>query len=290
MSTVAVPEDVSYIAVFLTFRCNFGCSYCINHHRTLKKRKEMTVDQWIKGLNRLIVNKDRMVPITLQGGEPTVYKGFYDLVDALNPDFYLDLLTNLSFDEEAFMRRIAPQRLRRDVPYASIRASYHHEMSNPEELFSKAARMQDKGYSVGIFAVEHPENNFSPIREQAAAMGLDFRTKEFLGTYKNKLYGHYKYPDAVAGRVTKTVQCRTTELLIAPDGYIHRCHSDLYSGINPVAHLLDDPLDIAFPFRECRRYGLCNPCDIKVKNNRFQQFGHCSVTIKAKNGASNQAA
>ena len=33
-------------------------------------------------------------------------------------------------------------------------------------------------------------------------------------------------------------------------------------------------------FRPCEVYGHCNPCDIKVKTNRFQVFGHTSVEIR----------
>ena len=32
-------------------------------------------------------------------------------------------------------------------------------------------------------------------------------------------------------------------------------------------------------YRDCYVYGDCNPCDVKVKTNRFQQFGHTSVDI-----------
>jgi hypothetical protein len=33
-------------------------------------------------------------------------------------------------------------------------------------------------------------------------------------------------------------------------------------------------------FRDCYYYGSCNPCDVKVKTDRFQKFGHTSVEIK----------
>jgi len=32
-------------------------------------------------------------------------------------------------------------------------------------------------------------------------------------------------------------------------------------------------------YRECYFYGDCNPCDVKIKTNRFQQYGHTSVDI-----------
>lgn len=280
MKEVYVPDELTYIGVFLTFRCHFGCSYCINRHNLLKPRDELTPKEWIKGLNRLEMRRKLMVPITLQGGEPSAYTGFIELIKGLKDEVYIDMLTNLDFDIEEFMREISPERLQRDVPYASIRVSYHPEFSELETLLKRIVRMQDNGYSIGLFAVDHPETDIDYVRDKALACGIDFRTKELLGNYKGKLYGLYKYPDAVNGSDLKMVECKTTELIIAPDGYIHRCHRDLYHGENPVGHILYENLSISFPFRKCTRYGECNPCDIKMKNNRFQQFGHCSVVIR----------
>lgn len=284
MKEVIIPEELTYIGVFLTFRCSFGCSYCINQRKTLKRRGEITPQEWIDGLNRLLLNMDLMVPITLQGGEPSVYTGYLKVIKGLKDEFYIDMLTNLDFDIEEFMREIPPNRLQRDVPYASIRVSYHPEFSDLDRLLEKIVRLQDNGYSIGLFVVDHPETDIDSIKEKAVVLGVDFRTKEFLGVHDSNLYGQYKYPDAVNGKELKAVQCKTTEMLIAPDGYIHRCHRDLYHGENPVAHILDEDLSITFPFRGCDRYGECNPCDIKIKNNRFQQFGHCSVIIRDNYG------
>jgi len=285
MKNVRVSNELTYVGVFLTFRCPFSCSYCINRFRYLKKRRrELTAKEWITGLNRLLIDRNSMVPITLQGGEPSSHRGFLEIIKNISPHIYIDILTNLQFDIDVFMKEISPERLQRDVPYASIRVSYHTEFSDLDTLIEKITRMQKKGYSVGLFAVDHPETNIMEIRQRAEAAGIDFRTKEFLGMYNGKIYGFYKYPDACTGGKLKEVKCRTTELLIAPDGSIYRCHRDVYYGENPIGHILDENLRIEFPFRYCDKYGECNPCDIKIKNNRFQQFGHCSVEIKTIDG------
>ena len=75
------------------------------------------------------------------------------------------------------------------------------------------------------------------------------------------------------------MECRTTELLLDPRGNIHRCHSDLYAGRPPIGSLLDPTFASDERFRACDRFGECNPCDVKIKTNRFQQTGHTSVTI-----------
>jgi len=240
------------------------------------RKKELSVKEWVTGLNRLLINRGDMVPVTLQGGEPSQKEGWIDIISGLNPDFYIDLLTNLDFDVEDFMRRVPPHRLQRDVPYASIRVSHHPKSGDVVQVL---AEMQRRGYSVGLFGVEHPEVDIAGIRARAGAWGVDFRTKDFLGVYKKRLYGDYKYLNAINSKPQK-VKCKTNELLIAPDGFIHRCHRDLYMGVNPVGHLLDDDLKIKFRFRDCDSFGGCNPCDVKLKNNRFQESGNCSVEIE----------
>jgi len=180
-----------------------------------------------------------MVPITLSGGEPSKHPGFIDIIKGLKADFYIDILTNLDFDIDKFMQKIPPERLQRDVPYASIRVSYHKGQSDISDLFAKLFKLQHSGYSVGLFAVDHPDINYDYIKRLSKQLGIDFRLKEFLGVWQNTLWGHYKYPDAINGTL-KSVKCKTTELLIAPDGNIHRCHRDLYHGENPVGNILDE--------------------------------------------------
>ncbi len=270
----------TYIAAFLTFACKYKCDYCINGK--VKKRKHISFGDWIEGLNRFEVDRSLMVPITIQGGEPSCYgygaqlEGWIDIINGLKSDFYIDILTNLDFDIEDFMREIPPERLQRNVPYASIRVSYHPE--SPSGIFAKIAEMQARGYDIGLFAVNYPKTDIEAIKKKSKAWGIDFRVKEFLGVYKKRLYGEYKHPLALKGSM-KNVKCKSSELLIAPDGNIHKCHKELYEGINPLGNLLDKDLKIEFKYRECQETG-CNNCDLKIKNDRFQVHGACAVEIK----------
>lgn len=281
MNKVVVPKELTYIGVFLTFHCGYRCSYCLNCHGSLTHCKELLATEWIAGLNRLQIEREWMVPITLQGGEPSLHEGFTEVVKGLRYDFYLDLLTNLDFDVDSFMERIPPALWRqRNVPYPPIRASYHPEATDVNTLLAKVLKMQLGRYSIGLYAVEHPMFDLKQIRELCDHLKIDFRTKEFLGGYEGKVYGTYKYPEAVSGSANNKVLCKMTELLIAPNGNIYRCHRDLYSGENPLGNLMDDDLKVEFKFRECENFGSCNPYDVKIKNNRFQEFGVCSAEIK----------
>lgn len=287
MKPIIIPETYNYIGAFLTMRCNLSCSYCINQFNNKKIiGAEMSGEDWIRGLSRIVTRKD--LPITLQGGEPTLHRDFYSIVNRVRwcGDGYnainLDLMTNCSFDNNQFMENIGPNVFKRKAPYASIRVSYHPEQMKLGHLLTKVIPLQHVGYSIGVWMVNHPK--YQEERELAEKVckdaGIDFRLKEFLGEYNGKIYGNYKYPAAINnGECTSRVKCKTTELLIGPDGNIYRCHSDLYSNRDHIGHILDDNFEIKDEYRSCSQYGHCNPCDVKIKTNRFQEFGHTSVDI-----------
>lgn len=280
-----IIDECNYVAAFLTMSCPYRCSYCINEFESGRARfQHLSAEDWIAGLSRLanLVRDEGVVPITLQGGEPSVHPGFYEIINGLPERIRIDILTNLSFDVQEMIRRVDPRRLKREAPYASIRVSYHPEQAELDELLEKTVRMQEAGFSIGIWGVLHPvqEEIILEAQEKARKMGIDFRTKEFLGFFKGKLYGNYKYPEGCSQGLCKDVLCRTTELIIGPDGHIFRCHHDIYENVNPIGHLLDADFQMGYDFRPCDCFGHCNPCDIKVKTNRLQQFGHTSVEIE----------
>jgi len=139
---------------------------------------------------------------------------------------------------------------------------------------------------VGLYGVlipdEEVKKHILEVQETCIKMGIDFRTKEFLGEYNGKLYGTFKYEGSVCGKQIQSCKCKPSELIVDPGGYVYKCHADLYNGRSPIAHILDgnfteEEID---KFRDCSFYGDCNPCDVKVKTNRFQIFGHTSVEIR----------
>ncbi len=279
----------NYVAFFLTLNCNLRCPYCINLHGggsryTKAKRKHLSVDEWITAANRLILRDD--LPLTLQGGEPTLYKGFYRFVREVKEEIRMDLLTNMSFDVNKFVKNVPLWRFTREAPYASIRVSYHPEQNDIDELIKKTFKMQEAGFRVGLYGILFPDKNMREhimqTMEKCRDIGIDFRTKEFLGKWEEDLYGTFKYDGAVCGNEMKSCECRTTEIIVDPAGYVYKCHSDLYNGRSPFANILDNNFNEneIDKFRPCSSYGDCNPCDVKVKTNRFQIFGHTTVEMR----------
>lgn len=276
-----IPTNYNYVGVFLTLACNLTCSYCINHLSGKAQKKGFLIgDEWITILNRL--NLPANLPISLQGGEPTVHPHFYHIVKNLRENTPIDLLTNLQFDPIEFSKHISPSRLKRDAAYANIRVTYHPETMSWNNLVEKVTWMKEHDYSICIYGILHPRDEQEILRAKSVAdkLGIDFRVKEFLGVYEGKIYGNYSIPEAVFNTKVSTCLCKTTELLIGTDGNAYRCHHDLYNKYNPIGNLLDNEFEINDEFKLCDRFGNCNPCDLKIKNNRFQEWGHTSVEIK----------
>jgi len=354
LKPLQLPDSLNYIGLFLTLECNLNCSYCINdpeqsgRRATLfpiqgkTTRKTLTPDQWRDALLRIPVRED--LPITLQGGEPMLYwggKGLGIVLERVPHSF--DLLTNFPVTPDVFVRNLNGQqaKLQRRAPYPSIRVSYHaDEMDRVwkgrgfAELVDRCEGLKDHGFrvspdksqsDVGIYMVEHPQNRVTAQMRAAFEGRVPFEGKEFLGVHEGKLYGHYLYPfstDLIARGIhpqTLHCECRTTELLIDPMGFVWGCHFYLYQAwskgglqqefaaleaeeftftqsahrifagrrIAPIGHLLDPEfsMDALKRYRACDQYGRCIGCDTKIKNNRFQSYydhgvAHTSVQIR----------
>jgi hypothetical protein len=349
LPTLTPPPSLNYIAVFLTLKCHLNCSYCINdpsqagtRRKLFDNKTSLSPDEWAQGLARIPYTEN--LPITLQGGEPMVYwqgKGIGHILEKLPHRF--DLLTSFAQHPEQFVKSLLGQekKLTRSAPYPSIRVSYHAEQMEKvwhnkgfEELVDRCVGLSDFGFrvspeksqsDVGIYMVEHPENHVSEHMKKCYTGRIPFETKEFLGEYENRLFGTYLYPfstNLVSSNTwhkTLSCECRTTELLIDPLGFVFGCHFHLYENwiqggtadafdilstlkfdfeasqenlfLNnsnaPIGHILDPQFSMSAlnQFRACHDYGRCIGCDTKVKNNRFQSLddqnqAHTSVEIK----------
>ena len=286
LKTISLPENYNYIACFLTLDCNIRCDYCINSHGSAKRPLSQIIsgEKWAEGLNRLDCAAD--LPLTFQGGEPSLHPDFIWIIKNIRKDLNLDILTNLTFDIDVFIKEIDPRRLSRGALYPNIRVSYHPGYMDLGLLVKKILKMQDAGFSIGVYGILHPRLKDVVLSAQkiCCEAGIDFRTKEFLGKYDNQLYGAYLYPDAIDSQSRKSCFCRTTELIVGPRLDVFRCHHDLYNSFKPIGNLLDPEVSINNVFRKCVDFGDCNPCDVKIKTNRFQIFGYTSVQVREISG------
>mgnify|MGYP001589902985 CR=1 FL=1 len=295
---MCLPEWYNYCEAFLTLECNLSCPYCLNRYYgalpavlmndVRRKRlyvREMNDEHWVDALNRIEYRED--LPITLGGGEPTARQDFYEIVRGIY-HHNVDLLTNGVFNSLGFVENLKPEDFSvRACPYPPIRISCHCPLDRVKQsrAWQNASHLAFEGFRVGVYAILAKEAwDVDAIRALAADAGaawFDFRAKEFLGMRDGVLHGSYMYPEGLSGEpVGVTVQCRNNELLIAPTGTLFRCHRDLYKAELPAGHILDPDLRIQAEPRECRSFGECHPCDMKLKTNRFQQDGNCSMRIE----------
>jgi hypothetical protein len=297
-----IPERYRYIGVFTTFRCNLHCSFCLNEFDKKFRRLseyEKGAEEWVAGLNRIESRSD--VPITFSGGEVFIRDDFIWLINNLRPDLAIDLLTNLYPSSsthrkrlERFLEEVKPERLKRNSPYPSIRVSYHPEQMESDLLLGMVKEFQDRGFSIGIYSVQYPSpaqlEKITQMQFKCAKEGILFRVKDFTGKYEGTddlgrpfsiTHGDYsKYPSSTFQEVKSECSCRTSELLVGPDCKIYRCHRDLFAMDSPIGDIRDSSFQIEDIFRQCRNYGQCHPCDVKVKTDSRQQLGHTSVEIK----------
>ena len=209
MNPIIIPPVYNYIATFLSLTCNLRCSYCINYFEEGRfGKRHISGEEWVRGLNRIVSRDD--LPISIQGGEPSLHKDFIYILNNIKPEINIDILTNLQFDEDEFIQKLDPNRIKRKSHYASIRVSYHPETMKLEPLIKKVLKLQDNGFSIGIWGVMHPaqEHDILRAKEYCASLGIDFRTKEFLGEYKGKMHGTYRYEGACDKKFTRNVLCK----------------------------------------------------------------------------------
>jgi sulfatase maturation enzyme AslB (radical SAM superfamily) len=293
MNPIIVPKTYDYIGVYLTNKCHLDCFYCITKHNNSgfkeHKIKELTPKQWIEGLNRLQIESD--IPVTLQGGEPFMYKGVWKILDECRHK--IDIMTALPplVTREKFLELQDLDWNKRKAPYPTIRVSYHPRQNDWKDLINRIAELQDI-LSIGLYYLDPPINSHEQIEEfwaYAREHGNIFiRAKEYLGYEgkgKNRFKGYYLYKDAVMGkRFGVTTYCKNTVIPIAPDGNIYKCHSDLYfnrQGLK-LGNIMDKDFDLPRKHMKCTNYGLCSACDTKIKTNHHEKGGYTSVHIQGE--------
>jgi len=284
---IRLPGDYDYVGVYLTNVCHLSCPYCITGHHGASYRAErlrqLIPSQWIEGLNRLELPEG--IPVTLQGGEPFLYKGIWEILE--NVRHKVDILTALPplLDRERFLRLKTLDWNKRETPYPTIRVSYHKGQNDYKELIRRLAELNDI-VSIGLYYLDHPayeQEEYQEVKRFADEHGVELRKKEFLGLWDGKIYGTFLYEDAVLGqRKGVRVLCRNTVVPIGPDGTVYRCHSDLYFGRRALAlgNITDESLEFPRGHLICDNYGLCSECDVKVKTNHHQIYGYTSVDIR----------
>jgi len=89
-------EEGLLVTLYLTFRCNFKCSYCCSLSNSKRYHQDIKLDDAFKVIDR-IRDFEKPVVLTLLGGEPTLYKDLYKIInyaEAVDNIKVIELYTN----------------------------------------------------------------------------------------------------------------------------------------------------------------------------------------------------
>ena len=260
------------IQLFLTFLCSASpnyCPYCIQGPMQRNKYKEVSPDKWINFIN----GHEQGTKIGLIGGEPTLYKGFKDIVENCSNNYLLTVTTNLKgplySDFAAFLDWAHNYRVRWNM-------SFHPSVLSVSDFVNKVTMMRLNGLWVDQVASVDCEEMKQYHKELCDANigfwlqtdtsidseGVLHPTKKELDMYGSgeaRIDDHKRYSylcDGVNKKVT--VFCTTRKLLVNPEGEVFRCHRDIYARENSLGNIFDNSV---LPNYICPNLGTCNPCD-----------------------------
>ncbi|MBU1125364.1 MAG: tetratricopeptide repeat protein, partial [Candidatus Omnitrophica bacterium] len=260
-----IRKETAPYKVFLTwgmhYQCNYRCRYCY----APKPEKEcfneqpknvasyLSVAQWVK-IWEGVYKKYGPCRIRMDGGEPSAYPGFLDLVEQVSQYHDLQINTNLSFDVDAFVARIKPEKVRLD-------ASLHLEYVSPDDFLSNIRILHAGGFKIVVSCVAYPPfiERINACKEPYAVMKIPFIIHPFSGEYEGKSYPKAYEVEEVAKiysldeasrlvmswrkgeiRNTKGKPCRMgqTYARIYPNADAYRCCAD--GGMDRIGNLADE--------------------------------------------------
>lgn len=259
LTPLRVPASTTRIAVYLRPEDVPGWAPC-GH--------VLSPFAWIRHLNRVVAQ----TPVVFAGEEPALYSGFYTLLEGLRPDMDIEIETALGFDFDDWLQRVPPERFDAARPAPVFRARFDPRSMDADEAIERALLLQGAGFSISLRVMLVPTHKAEALgaAERARAAGLDAATEPFFGRVDGRLFGQYTYRSACLG-AHHPVTCRSTQVLIAPDGGVFGCHHHLLAGVPPVAWLSEDHARLALPAQPCDAFGDCEPRDVAVT---VDQRGH----------------
>lgn len=146
----AIFPNKLFIVMWVTFQCNYKCSYCpvvtkFDFGKVFKRNDEKTPDEWIAALEKLPPAR-----IYISGGEPFIYKGLPDFINKQSKHKILGAVTNGTVPAKIY------DRINRKI---HLNISYHSEFTNQDEFLKKIEELQAlKKFYINVNIVATPEN------------------------------------------------------------------------------------------------------------------------------------
>lgn len=268
-------QEIPPYRVFFTwgmhYQCNYRCSYCYApkpekacfNEQPKNCANYLGLKEWIRVWDD-IYKKYGTCRIRMDGGEPSAYPYFMELVEAVSQKHLLQINTNLSFAAETFVTRIKPERVRID-------ASLHLEYVAVPEFFAKIETLHKHKFRLVVSCVAYPPfidkiNDCQPPFENLHVPFIihpfsgEFNGKSYPKAYEmeevSKIYSLDEASRLIMGwrkgenKVTKGKPCRMGQIYgrIYPNGDVYRCCAE--GGLLKLGNicadefkLLDEPLE-----------------------------------------------
>lgn len=262
---------------YITYRCNYNCSYCIQKEwyvtREIDRKphrqfEELPGKVWVKSLSSI---QYRPPVAIITGGEPTLHHDFYEIMIGLShANYLLELSSNLSFNSDEFIKIFK----RYNLILPSLFTSYPPEHSDPEEFIAKFIKLRDskiiaKMHLNRVDCDIYPQlrsERFDQDIERFKALckkhNLEFTSAEMRSDKTTE--ASYRRIDRHGRKVTMPMECTSGWVDIAPDGEVYNCHYHFTQKTHSFGNIKDiGRLNYMPEYKEwfwCNDYGWCDPC------------------------------
>jgi MoaA/NifB/PqqE/SkfB family radical SAM enzyme len=174
----SIQRHLPYIATFeLTYRCNLKCTHCYLNPGDLHE-EEMPVEFWIRAIREL--TDLGTFYFTLTGGEPTLYPGFWDILDELHRrETVIRLFTNATTLTEEDVDRL----IRYGVRYTDI------SLHGPDAATHEAVTRTPGSFDATISAVKRLKAAGVYVNLKGSLLRSNYRTVNGLDRYMRSLGG-----------------------------------------------------------------------------------------------------
>jgi MoaA/NifB/PqqE/SkfB family radical SAM enzyme len=221
------------ILLWVTFRCNYRCSYCpvvtrFDFSTIYGKEDERTPQDWIAALDRLPAAN-----VYISGGEPFLFKGLPELVNGLGKHQCLGIVTNATVKTSVY------EQITRKV---HLNLSFHREFASEDEFLAKIDELRRVGrFHLNVNLVATREN--VPLIPKLEKLMTDHRISLHIDPFVDPDLGFTYTPDEMAILVRYLENDRLTQMdrldfneygpkecsagrnyiNIMPDGTVFRC-------------------------------------------------------------------
>lgn len=147
------PDFQAEVGWDITQRCNYSCTYCASYDNT-RPFEFKKLDEYIEALEYLkLYFGNQKVKVDILGGEPTLFKKWYVLMNWMNFHGFLPkLTTNLSVPVGTYINK-----LDESLP-PFIVASFHPEFAKLDDFCYNVERLKEKGFLKNISLLGDPNH------------------------------------------------------------------------------------------------------------------------------------